>query len=563
MKRCIIVFLLFLSAVASWVLAQSFDAPQTRFGKQMLLITSSGLFEEGSVFVSDNFEADFPFNGIGIHWAGQESPPTTFFIAVDDGSWKEMKMVGGESKASEKKNAFYSVPLFEGGKTFSLKIVAPSMVESVEVLYFNTEKESMSTVFFGAKRKMLNNPSSVISREAWGADESWNTWEPEYKPVEQFIVHHTAGGDGGDDPAATIRGIYFWHAVVLGWGDIGYNYIMDQNGNIYEGRYGGDGVIGGHTYNDQKGINYNEGSLGIAILGCYETTEGACSSSTPYNKELRSVLSDFFAGKGKALGLDPGKKDLFIDEEAYNVIGHRDVDATYCPGDVLWKKLKRVREQAHKKYLLLIEQNYVAEISQKDFSTVVYTEESIPVTIAYKNRGEEAWVQDEVALRWGNTTLPLPRESIAPGEEAVFALQENLPAHRGRYKKTAELIIGKSVIKGSRANIEIRVKPSRKAKFVSSNLPPAILETWRPTFQIIYNNAGPKTWKNPELRVNDVLLASSLSPVKKGEDAVFTFTLPEDFYTSGLYQLIFSLRTEDHSVKDSRKIFLMNVHEVK
>ena len=57
-------------------------------------------------------------------------------------------------------------------------------------------------------------------------------WPIQQAPIEKFIIHHTAGSDGGDDPAATIRGIYYWHAVVLGWGDMGYNFLIDGQGNF-------------------------------------------------------------------------------------------------------------------------------------------------------------------------------------------------------------------------------------------------------------------------------------------------------------------------------------------
>ena len=60
--------------------------------------------------------------------------------------------------------------------------------------------------------------------------------------IKKIIIHHTATSKI-DDPEASVRAIYYYHAVSRGWGDIGYNYIVDQNGKVYEGRYGGDGVV--------------------------------------------------------------------------------------------------------------------------------------------------------------------------------------------------------------------------------------------------------------------------------------------------------------------------------
>ena len=59
------------------------------------------------------------------------------------------------------------------------------------------------------------------------------------------MTDHTDTRNGDPDPAATVRAIYRYHAVDRGWGDIGYNYVVDVNGNIFEGRVGGANVIGG------------------------------------------------------------------------------------------------------------------------------------------------------------------------------------------------------------------------------------------------------------------------------------------------------------------------------
>src|SRR5207253_11363596 len=76
----------------------------------------------------------------------------------------------------------------------------------------------------------------IISRSEWGADQRELRWTPAYAPVRKFALHHMATADGGATPAAALRAIYHYHAVSLDWGDIGYNYVVDRAGNIYEGR---------------------------------------------------------------------------------------------------------------------------------------------------------------------------------------------------------------------------------------------------------------------------------------------------------------------------------------
>lgn len=82
--------------------------------------------------------------------------------------------------------------------------------------------------------------------------------------VNKIIIHHTADKIDGRSDTELLRAIYSYHAVTRGWGDIGYNYIVGQNGTIYEGRAGGDYVVGAHaSYN-------NIGSVGISVLGTYD-----------------------------------------------------------------------------------------------------------------------------------------------------------------------------------------------------------------------------------------------------------------------------------------------------
>src|SRR5439155_1144031 len=106
----------------------------------------------------------------------------------------------------------------------------------------------------------------ILSRQDWAADENLMKWVPRTYPVRKAVVHHTVTDDGGSNVAATIRSIYYFHAVTRGWGDIGYSYLVDKFGNVWAGREGGDGTEGGHAY------GWNKGSIGLAALGTYSTT---------------------------------------------------------------------------------------------------------------------------------------------------------------------------------------------------------------------------------------------------------------------------------------------------
>lgn len=103
---------------------------------------------------------------------------------------------------------------------------------------------------------------------------------PDYAPVERIVIHDTGCPEtsprcngNGFDSREVIQSIYRSHAKTRGWGDIGYHYIIDRTGTIYEGRYGGNGVRGAHVYNSKACQNFNSGTIGIALLGNYGKAE--------------------------------------------------------------------------------------------------------------------------------------------------------------------------------------------------------------------------------------------------------------------------------------------------
>jgi hypothetical protein len=151
---------------------------------------------------------------------------------------------------------------------------------------------------------------------------------PEYETVSHIIIHHTATANRPADVPVAIRSIYYYHAVEQGWGDIGYNYLVDHNGRIYQGRYGGQDVIGGHSY------QFAIGSSGISTIGNFMTTD--------ISEAAKSALVSIVAWVGR--DLDPlGEADFWEAPDLPIIASHRDVNATTCPGDRLWNDLPELR----------------------------------------------------------------------------------------------------------------------------------------------------------------------------------------------------------------------------
>ena len=198
---------------------------------------------------------------------------------------------------------------------------------------------------------------SVIPRSGWGADESLRfdatgkeIWPPAFFPIQKVIVHHTATQNNDPDPASTIRSIYQYHAVTQGWGDIGYNFLIDESGRIYEGRYSrpyapgesptgedasGNGVTAAHTQ------GYNSGTVGIALLGTL-TNQDATPAARNALERLIAWIDDSHRidPQGSALYTNPvsGTQATFP-----NIAGHRDLAATECPGGAFYATLPTIR----------------------------------------------------------------------------------------------------------------------------------------------------------------------------------------------------------------------------
>jgi flagellar hook assembly protein FlgD len=186
----------------------------------------------------------------------------------------------------------------------------------------------------------------IVTRAEWGADESLRSGSPSYSPVKMAFVHHTAGNNtyAQADAPALVRGIYAYHTNPkgLGWSDIGYNFLVDRFGTIYEGRYGGmaRGVVGAQVY------GFNTGSTGISVMGTF--------TDVAPPPEAVTALERLLAWKLGVAGLDPaataqltcgaGEKFKTGSVVTFPVIaGHRDANYTECPGDVLYALLPAIR----------------------------------------------------------------------------------------------------------------------------------------------------------------------------------------------------------------------------
>jgi N-acetylmuramoyl-L-alanine amidase-like protein len=189
---------------------------------------------------------------------------------------------------------------------------------------------------------------AIVPRAGWNADESIRRAPPSYAPaIRLAIIHHTAGQTDYTraQAPAIVRGIELFHVKGNGWNDIGYNFLVDRFGTIYEGRYGGAdrNVIGAHA------LGFNTGSVGIALLGTYGSTNPSVAAL--------DAIARIVSWKLDLAHVDPTSFLTFISggSERYPsgvpvllsaVSGHRDTGLTECPGDALYAKLGSIAAAA-------------------------------------------------------------------------------------------------------------------------------------------------------------------------------------------------------------------------
>jgi len=257
----------------------------------------------------------------------------------------------------------------------------------------NTVKKILITIFLGislpgflyAEDSKLfytnSNIPLIYPRSTWDNSPSLNTlltWypnasstAPDYQPIERMIIHDTATPN--NDPYTTIariQSIYRYHAVTRGWGDIGYNYLIDQNGKIYEGKYGGNGIRGAHTYYDKVADNYNLGSIGIAIIGSFENQD---APEIVYNslERLLGWLSatnniDPTQMKKSSMIWNTTKQGYTTSYTGPTIAGHADVEPSNPDPGVV--NLAKVREEAKKYFDQFTNYIYKAPNSEKIYT---------------------------------------------------------------------------------------------------------------------------------------------------------------------------------------------------
>ena len=312
----------------------------------------------GTIDGSRTFSLSMPASHVALHWAGARDAQLTVAFSTDGTSFGDVEEVEIDEAGEESDDGRTYGALMVATDAIAVRVTTDRPLE-VEVLVLDTRRDEAGAWGIEATAAAAVAQPWIIPRAGWGADESLRFNESgemikplQFYPIQMLVVHHTAMGDDDPDPAGTVRAIYYYHAVSRGWGDIGYNFLIDAAGNVYEGRYsreyapdavrsGDDGQGRGSAGAHAAGAN--AGSVGIALLGTFDTRAPTTAA--------RDALVRLLAWASIRYGLNPHWSGTYVNprngEAQFTdaIAPHRQFQPTACPGAVLFAMLPDIRDR--------------------------------------------------------------------------------------------------------------------------------------------------------------------------------------------------------------------------
>jgi hypothetical protein len=294
------------------------------------------------------------FNVVGVRWRGATARRLMVRVRDARAGWRRWVRVGGEGDDAPDAGSTergpqgwrFSDPVWAGdAQAVQYRLTARGAVHDSTLHFVDTRAAAASAQASAAPRAVGDSPA-LVTREGWGAQQCPPRAAPAYGRVQVAFVHHTvtANAYGPQDSAAMVLGICRYHRNSNGWNDIGYNFLVDRYGTIFEGRAGGidQAVIGAQAQ------GYNDDSTGVAALGTFNT-EGqtpagldAIARVLAWKLGIHGVPAagtvDVVSGGGPLNRYPAGRRVAL-----QRISGHRDGDATSCPGNALYAQLPGLR----------------------------------------------------------------------------------------------------------------------------------------------------------------------------------------------------------------------------
>ena len=308
-------------------------------------------------------ETDQPFTGLAVGWRSDDQSinPDEFSLLIrsavdgeEQGEWSESY---GYISAEESPSGLTWAMLYvtDSGSAhdhFEVEIEFPEGIELREIkvsgadarLREGDDSENVESAKIATKSYDM---PEIVDRSGWWGDLPPSELEPDYTPtpidITHSLVHHTVTANEPENPAQVVRQIWDWHVNDNGWLDIGYNFLIDHEGEIYQGRYNPNleqtDVQGAHAG------GANSQSVGIALLGQFEP--GAQPAPGQPQALALDALVKTIGWRFTQKGIDAESEGVLAGNFLPVVSGHRDVSSTACPGENLYQLLPDIRSEVH------------------------------------------------------------------------------------------------------------------------------------------------------------------------------------------------------------------------
>ena len=245
-------------------------------------------------------DPSFPVDYVAVTWTGSHGHAAVRFRhGTTWTAWQDMAEDGIEETGT------FASSLVPADDADAYQVQIPGGVQQAKSVAINTTDGAPQTTTAGTAATATGEKTTwgVVTRAGWGADESLRfdgygneDWPQSFSTPQKFTVHHTAGINDDPNPAATVRAIYRFHAIDRGWGDIGYQFLIDAQGTVYEGRQTdtslatppafdatGKSVQGAHV------ADHNSGNIGISLLGTYVSRRPSALTQRSLERLLASL----------------------------------------------------------------------------------------------------------------------------------------------------------------------------------------------------------------------------------------------------------------------------------
>jgi hypothetical protein len=314
--------------------------------KFVTLSKESIINNESNLFTfSLDFKHETPFHCASVAWTENhkgEKPSSHFLFSFskDSVKWTPWESLVFDEHAIDIRDQFATNLLFFEKEYQFVKVQmvdgigkVSQDISEIKINFFSPGIEPASS---SVKETVSEKSSCACPQPKFKSRVDWRcpqgSTSPSLTTVSHLIVHHSAGTNVSNDWGAIVLAIWNLHVYTNGWADVGYNWLISPDGTLYEGRGGGDNVLGAHF------CGKNTGTMGVCLIGTY-------TNVNPPDTMMKK-LSEIFAWKACQRSVDPNIQSFHASTgfNLFGISGHRDGCSTECPGQKVYDQISLIRK---------------------------------------------------------------------------------------------------------------------------------------------------------------------------------------------------------------------------